>query len=74
VWRARPPSSACRCKRRRRNAERPATTAGAILTLVDAPEPPLRVFLGTFPYAVAERAYRDRLATWEAWRAVAESD
>jgi NAD(P)-dependent dehydrogenase (short-subunit alcohol dehydrogenase family) len=51
----------------------PATTAGAILTLVDAPEPPLRLFLGTFPYAVAERAYRDRLATWEAWRAVAET-
>ncbi|MGW4941497.1 SDR family NAD(P)-dependent oxidoreductase [Actinoplanes sp. NPDC004185] len=51
----------------------PASTAQAILTLVDAPEPPLRLFLGSFPYAVAERTYRDRLATWEAWRAVAET-
>ena len=45
----------------------PARTAEAILTLVDAPEPPLRLF----PYAVAERVYRERLATWDAWRPVA---
>ncbi|GAA3339772.1 SDR family oxidoreductase [Amorphoplanes nipponensis] len=51
----------------------PAATAGAILALVDAPEPPLRLFLGAFPYAVAERVYRERLATWEQWRAVAET-
>jgi NAD(P)-dependent dehydrogenase (short-subunit alcohol dehydrogenase family) len=52
----------------------PATTAAAILTVVDAPEPPLRLFLGAYPYAVAERAYQERLATWQQWRAVAESD
>jgi NAD(P)-dependent dehydrogenase (short-subunit alcohol dehydrogenase family) len=50
----------------------PEVTAGAILTLVDADEPPLRLFLGTFPLAIAERAYADRLATWRAWRAVSE--
>jgi NAD(P)-dependent dehydrogenase (short-subunit alcohol dehydrogenase family) len=51
----------------------PATTAPAILTIVDAPEPPLRIFLGEFPYPVAERAYRDRLATWQQWRPVGEA-
>jgi hypothetical protein len=44
----------------------------AILTLVDADQPPLRLFLGTFPLAIAERAYADRLATWRAWQAVSE--
>jgi NAD(P)-dependent dehydrogenase (short-subunit alcohol dehydrogenase family) len=57
-------------------AERPSpspeVTAEAILTLVDADDPPLRLFLGTFPLAIAERAYADRLATWRAWQAVSE--
>jgi NAD(P)-dependent dehydrogenase (short-subunit alcohol dehydrogenase family) len=51
----------------------PATTAAAILTVVDAPQPPLRIFLGRYPYGVAERAYQERLATWQEWRAVAET-
>ncbi len=50
----------------------PEATAEAILTLVDADEPPLRLFLGGFPLAVAERVYADRLATWRAWRPVSE--
>jgi NAD(P)-dependent dehydrogenase (short-subunit alcohol dehydrogenase family) len=50
----------------------PATTAAAILAVVDAAEPPLRIFLGTFPHAVAEKAYRDRLATWEQWRTIGD--
>jgi hypothetical protein len=33
---------------------------------------PLRLFLGTFPLAIAERAYADRLATWRAWQRVSE--
>jgi NAD(P)-dependent dehydrogenase (short-subunit alcohol dehydrogenase family) len=50
----------------------PSATADAILALVDADEPPLRLFLGDFPLPIAERAYADRLATWHAWRAVSE--
>jgi NAD(P)-dependent dehydrogenase (short-subunit alcohol dehydrogenase family) len=50
----------------------PEVTAEAILALVDADEPPLRLFLGAFPLAIAERAYADRLATWRAWQAVSE--
>jgi NAD(P)-dependent dehydrogenase (short-subunit alcohol dehydrogenase family) len=49
----------------------PAVTAPAILGLVDAADPPLRLFLGTSPYAVAERAYAQRLHTWEQWRELA---
>ena len=49
---------------------RPATRrppAEAVLEVVDADEPPLRVFLGTYPYPVVEAAYRGRLDTWNAW-------
>ena len=55
-----------------RTAPDPAATAEAILTLVDADEPPLRLFLGSFPLPIAERAYAARLATWRAWQAVSE--
>jgi NAD(P)-dependent dehydrogenase (short-subunit alcohol dehydrogenase family) len=55
-----------------RPAPGPEATAEAILTLVDADEPPLRLFLGPFPLAIAERVYADRLATWRAWQAVSE--
>ena len=55
-----------------RRPTRPSTAA-AILAVVDAPEPPLRIFLGSFPFPVAERVYAERLATWQRWRAVAET-
>jgi NAD(P)-dependent dehydrogenase (short-subunit alcohol dehydrogenase family) len=51
----------------------PRRTAAAILALVDADEPPLRLFLGSYPYPIAERRYADRLDTWHKWRTVAES-
>jgi hypothetical protein len=35
--------------------------------VVDAENPPLRVFFGTAPRAIAERDYAKRLATWDAW-------
>ena len=41
-------------------------------TLVDLDDPPLRLFLGEYPFAVAETAYRKRLATWQKWRALSE--
>ncbi|MDQ1066266.1 SDR family oxidoreductase [Streptomyces canus] len=49
----------------------PQTTAEVILELVDTDEPPLRLFLGTYPYPVVEAAYRRRLDTWNAWRPLA---
>ncbi|HWD83177.1 MAG TPA: SDR family oxidoreductase [Kribbella sp.] len=50
----------------------PAVTADVVLQLVDTEEPPLRLFLGSYPYPVAEKVYAERLATWEAWRPLAE--
>jgi NAD(P)-dependent dehydrogenase (short-subunit alcohol dehydrogenase family) len=49
----------------------PAMTADVILELVDAEEPPLRLFLGEYPYPVVEAAYRARLRMWEEWRPLA---
>jgi NAD(P)-dependent dehydrogenase (short-subunit alcohol dehydrogenase family) len=49
----------------------PALTSDVILALVDADEPPLRLFLGEYPYPIAENAYRERLRTWDAWRSLA---
>ncbi len=51
----------------------PAATAQAILTLVDAPNPPLRLFLGAGPLNTARAAYEQRLKTWEEWDAVSRS-
>jgi NAD(P)-dependent dehydrogenase (short-subunit alcohol dehydrogenase family) len=49
----------------------PAATSSAILALVDAEEPPLRLALGAGTIDQIEGTYRDRLATWNAWRDVA---
>jgi NAD(P)-dependent dehydrogenase (short-subunit alcohol dehydrogenase family) len=43
----------------------PAGTVPAVLALADSPEPPLRMFLGPYPYPIVERVYRERLATWQ---------
>lgn len=45
----------------------PAATAAAVLELVDADEPPLRVFFGDGPLALATADYESRLATWREW-------
>jgi NAD(P)-dependent dehydrogenase (short-subunit alcohol dehydrogenase family) len=45
----------------------PAATREAILTIVDADEPPLRVFFGDGPLATATTDYESRLVTWRAW-------
>ncbi|AGL16243.1 SDR family NAD(P)-dependent oxidoreductase [Actinoplanes sp. N902-109] len=55
-----------------RNPADPAVTAKVILQLVDADQPPLRLFVGPYPYPVAEKLYRERLATWQEWRWLAE--
>src|SRR6202035_4821068 len=50
----------------------PADSAKAIMLVVDADPPPLRVFFGTAPLAIAELDYAGRLAIWREWQAVAE--
>jgi NAD(P)-dependent dehydrogenase (short-subunit alcohol dehydrogenase family) len=49
----------------------PAATRDAVLRLVDAPDPPLRLFLGEAPLAIATADYESRLATWREWQPVA---
>jgi NAD(P)-dependent dehydrogenase (short-subunit alcohol dehydrogenase family) len=48
----------------------PTASSAAILAVVDAKEPPLRLFLGEAPLGLAKADYEKRLATWEAWDAV----
>jgi NAD(P)-dependent dehydrogenase (short-subunit alcohol dehydrogenase family) len=48
----------------------PHATRAAVLELVDAADPPLRMFLGKSLPAVTEE-YQARLKTWEDWQAVA---
>ena len=49
----------------------PVATRGPILELVDTPEPPLRVFFGAAPLAIATADYERRLATWNEWQPLA---
>ncbi|HEY3256599.1 MAG TPA: SDR family oxidoreductase [Polyangiaceae bacterium] len=49
----------------------PVATRSAILKIVDAAKPPLRVFFGTAPLSMAKADYASRIATWEEWDAVA---
>jgi NAD(P)-dependent dehydrogenase (short-subunit alcohol dehydrogenase family) len=48
----------------------PQATTPAIFAVVDAEEPPLRIFLGRTPQALAKQTYADRIAEWDAWEAV----
>jgi NAD(P)-dependent dehydrogenase (short-subunit alcohol dehydrogenase family) len=50
----------------------PGASAAALLKVVDADEPPLRVFFGTSPLATAKADYESRLRNWEQWQPVAE--
>jgi NAD(P)-dependent dehydrogenase (short-subunit alcohol dehydrogenase family) len=50
----------------------PAASAAAIMRVVDADPPPLRVFFGRTPLGIAEADYEGRLATWREWQPVAE--
>ncbi|MGH9475687.1 MAG: SDR family NAD(P)-dependent oxidoreductase [Terriglobales bacterium] len=51
----------------------PEATAGAVLKLVDADDPPLRFGLGSSILPRARAAYAERIATWEAWENVANA-
>ena len=48
----------------------PAATRSAILKVVDAENPPLRIFFGESPLAIATADYESRLATWREWQPV----
>ncbi len=48
----------------------PEATATAILQVVDAEQPPLRLILGSTSLPQVRAVYADRLATWESWKAV----
>ncbi len=50
----------------------PTASAKAVLAVVDADEPPLRVFFGAAPLGIAKADYEGRLAGWEQWQHVAE--
>jgi hypothetical protein len=49
----------------------PKASAAAVLAVVDADKPPLRVFLGSAPLGIATADYESRLATWRDWQDVA---
>ncbi len=51
----------------------PQATAEAILKLVDAENPPLRLGLGTTILPRARAVFAERIATWEAWEDVANA-
>ncbi len=50
----------------------PTASARAVLALVDAEQPPLRVFFGSAPLGIATADYEQRLAIWREWQPLAE--
>jgi NAD(P)-dependent dehydrogenase (short-subunit alcohol dehydrogenase family) len=50
----------------------PVASASALMRVVDAEEPPLRVFFGSAPLGIAQADYASRIETWEKWQDVAE--
>jgi NAD(P)-dependent dehydrogenase (short-subunit alcohol dehydrogenase family) len=49
----------------------PHATVGALLSIVDAQEPPLRMLLGSAPLTIIKAVYQDRLKTWQQWESIA---
>lgn len=52
------------------NIGEPTATRSAILKVVDAANPPLRIFLGKTSLGTLTRDYESRLATWNEWQPV----
>ena len=52
------------------NRGNPTGTRGAIMKIVDAETPPLRIFFGKTPLAMATADYESRLTTWNEWQPV----
>jgi len=51
----------------------PAATPAALFAVVDAAQPPLRLFLGSHNLPAVRTAYTGRLATWQAWETVSNA-
>ncbi|WP_234340429.1 SDR family NAD(P)-dependent oxidoreductase [Streptomyces sp. SCSIO 75703] len=51
----------------------PGATAGPLLDIVDAPNPPLRVLFGGTVLQTVRSVYEDRLGTWERWSSLARA-
>src|SRR5690606_10183260 len=51
----------------------PRATPEAVFAVVDAPNPPLRLFLGKYNLPEVREAYANRLKTWEAWEALSNA-
>lgn len=51
----------------------PKATSEAIFKVVDAEQPPLRLFLGRHNLPEIRKVYAQRLKTWEAWEAVSNA-
>ncbi|WP_369373676.1 SDR family NAD(P)-dependent oxidoreductase [Promicromonospora sp. Populi] len=66
-FRANPPISASA-----RRAD-PSATRAAILAVVDAEEPPRRIFFGKGALPLMQKEYASRLAEWEAWDEVSQA-
>jgi NAD(P)-dependent dehydrogenase (short-subunit alcohol dehydrogenase family) len=49
----------------------PVASRRAVLAVVDAENPPLRLFLGEAPLSIATRDYEARLASWREWQPLA---
>ena len=60
--------SVTKLRSRRGTPGDPVATRDAVLTLVDSDDPPLRVFLGVAPLAIATADYESRLKTWNQWQ------
>ena len=50
----------------------PRATGAAILKVVDAKKPPLRIFFGSGPLEMMKSEYAQRIATWEEWNEVSQ--
>jgi len=48
----------------------PKASAAAVLKIVDAEKPPLRIFFGELPLQLAKADYESRINTWEEWQPV----
>lgn len=51
----------------------PNATPGALFSVVDAANPPLRFFLGSHNLPWVRKDYAERLATWESWQEVSDA-
>lgn len=51
----------------------PEATPEALFKVVDAENPPLRFFLGSHNLPWVQKAYEERLATWQEWQAISKA-